>query len=179
MRISKTSKLVLTGMGGAALAMVGGAFLLTGVGTGVGAVMMTSGLAAIGSVVGGGMFAGIGVLAAGTGTASVIAAAIANKLIPDPALKELAESLGKANELYAAAEICTEAQRLEMEGLNVRIGHLLDAKKSDAAELEDLKVRLIVLIHDLEGETQAAGTEAVAAEDGSEVETKPVGDPTE
>jgi tRNA G37 N-methylase Trm5 len=140
---------------------------------------MTSGLAAIGSAVGGGMFAGIGVLAAGSATSAAIAAAIANKLIPDPALKELAESLGKANELYAAAKICTEAQQLEMEGLNVRIGHLLDAKKSDAAELEHLKARLTLLIHDLERDSLAAGTKAMVAEDGSEVETKPVGDPAE
>lgn len=151
MEMSKTSKVWLSAMGGGALAVVGGALLLTGVGSGAGAVLLTSGLATIGGVVGGGMLAGIGVLAAGSATAAAIAAAIANKLIENPELRDLAERLQRANELYAASSRTTEEQKREIDQLNKEIGSLLESKECDAEKLQQLKARLIVLIRKLEG----------------------------
>ncbi len=152
MAMSKTSKVWLSAMGGGALAVVGCALLVTGVGSGAGAALLTSGLATIGGVVGGGMLAGIGVLAAGSATAAAIAAAIANKLIESPELRDLAERLQKANELYAAARRTTEEQKREIEQLNKEIGKLLESKDCDAEKLERLKERLIVLIAGLSDE---------------------------
>ena len=146
MAVSKTSKVWLSAMGGGALAVVGGALLVTGVGSGAGAVLLTSGLATIGGIVGGGMLAGIGVLAAGSATAAAIAAAIANSMIENPELRDLAERLQRANEVYAAAKRTTEEQKREIEQLNKEIGGLLESKSCDAERLERLKERLIVLI---------------------------------
>jgi len=149
MAVSKTTKVWLTALGGGAVAVVGGVLLVTGVGSGAGAVLITTGLAAIGSVVGGGMLAGIGVLAAGTATVSSISAAIAHKVIKDPELLALAEKLRQANELYAAVSSGSKSQKAEIEELNLKIGDLLRAKKKDRAQIEELKARLIVFIRNM------------------------------
>jgi len=147
---SKTSKVWLSGVAGGLLAAGGGVLLLTGVGSGAGAVLITSGLAAIGSIVGGGMLAGIGVLAAGSATAAALSAAIANMAIEDPALRDLAERLKRANELYEAARTKTTKQDWEINDLNKKIGELLRSKTKDREELEEYKARLIVLIRELQ-----------------------------
>jgi len=153
MATSKTSKVWLSGMGGGALTVVGGALLVTGVGTGAGAVLLTSGLATIGGVVGGGMLAGIGVLAAGSATAAAMAAALANKLIEDPELRDLRERLRRANELYAGSSRKTKEQEREIAELNKEIGRLGKSRKCDAEKLEQLKARLVVLIRQMQGES--------------------------
>lgn len=151
MGISKTSKVWLAGLGGGALTAAGGVLCLTGIGSGAGAVLITSGLKVIGStVVGGGMLAGLGVLGAGTATGASIAAAIAHKVIKDPELIELAEKLKKANELYEVAKMTTSKQKSEMEKLNRQVGDLLRSKKKDKEKLDVLKARLIVLIREMQ-----------------------------
>ena len=146
MVISKTSKVWMAGVGGGMLVAVGGALAVTGVGAGAGAVAITSGLAAIG----GSMLGGIGVIAAGSGTAAAIAAAIASKMIKDPEFIALAEKLKKANVLYSSAKQATAAQKEEIAELNKRIGEILQSKKKDREELDRLNERLILLIDKLQ-----------------------------
>ncbi len=146
---SKSSKVWATGVGAGLLTAAGGVLLVTGVGSGAGAVLITSGLATIGGIVGGGMLAGIGVIAAGSATAAAIGAAIANEAIEDPELRALAVKLQKANELYEASKNVTGTQKKEIEALNKRIGDLLRSKKADKKEIERLRDRLTILIHKL------------------------------
>ena len=143
MRISRTSKIWLAGVGGGALTLFGGVMLVTGVGSGAGAVAITSGLAAIG----GSMLGGIGVIAAGSATAALITSALAMKLIKDPELVALAEKLKTLNELYEHAKYCTTLQKNEVKDLNSRIGEILKSKKKDSEELEQLKERLSLLAY--------------------------------
>jgi hypothetical protein len=147
--ISKTSKVWLSGLGGGALAVVGGCLLVTGVGAGAGAVMITSGLATIGGVVGGGMSAGIGVLGAGSALVASATAAIANKVIEDPDLVELKQKLSQANTLYNAAKSKNIYLEQELRELNNSITQILHDQKKNKDEIELLKARLIVLINKL------------------------------
>ncbi|MGB8299091.1 MAG: hypothetical protein WCG85_26970 [Polyangia bacterium] len=96
MAFSKTSKVWFSAVGGGLLAAAGGVLLVTGVGSGAGAVLITSGLAAIGGIVGGGMLAGIGVLTAGSATVAALSAAIAHGAIKDPDRLALAKKLEEA-----------------------------------------------------------------------------------
>jgi hypothetical protein len=146
MAASKTSKVLWCALGGGLVAAAGGVLLVTGVGSGAGAALITSGLATIGSVVGGGMLAGIGVCAAGTATVSALSAAIANKVIEDPELIELAKKLKEANELFETSRKVNLKHSREIEELNKKIGDLLRDKKANAAKINELKERLIVLI---------------------------------
>ena len=146
---SKTSRVWAIGVGAGVLTAIGGALVCTGVGAGAGAVAITSGLAAIGGIVGGGMLAGIGVIGAGSATAAALASAIAQKVIKDPELLKLAEKLRKANEVYEAAKRATEGQRKEIEDLNQKIGDLLRSKKRDQGQIDALRDRLAVLIAQL------------------------------
>jgi len=150
MGTSKTSKVCLAALCGGVLTAAGGVLCVTGLGVGAGAVLITSGLKVIGTVVGGGMLAGLGVLGVGTATAASVAAAIAHKLIKDPDLIELAEKLKKANELYEAAKKTTYKQKWEMEELNRQVGDLLRSKIKDKEKLDELKTRLIVLIREMQ-----------------------------
>jgi hypothetical protein len=149
MAFSKTSKVWFSAVVGGLLAAAGGVLLVTGVGSGAGAVMITSGLAAIGGIVGGGMLAGIGVLAAGSATVAALSAAVAHKAIKDPELLDLAKKLRKANELYEAAGKVDAAHKKEIEHLNKAVGELLRAKKKDREKLEELKARLLLLIQSM------------------------------
>ena len=133
------------------MATAGAVLLCTGVGAGAGAVLITSGLATVGSLVGGGMLAGIGVLACGSATVAALAGAISHKVIKDPELRRLAERLKNANELFEVSKRVTEAQKLEIEELNRQVGELLRAKKRDHDRLDELKARLIVLIRQMQG----------------------------
>jgi len=155
MALSKTSKVWIAGLGGGVLVAAGGALLVTGVGSGGGGALIMTGLATIGGAIGGGALAGIGVIAAGAATAAAISSAIAHKVIKDPELKALAEKLGKANELYEVSRQVTEIQKKEMEELNRQIGDFLREKKKDQAKLDDLKMRLFILIRQLENKDAA------------------------
>jgi len=93
---------------------------------------------------------GLGVIAAGSATAGVIATMIANKVIRDRELIELAEKLKQANELYEAARRVTKQQKAEIEELNKKIGEILQSQKKDQEQLESLKARLNVLIEQLQ-----------------------------
>jgi len=146
---SKTSKVWLAALGGGVVAGAGCVLLVTGVGAGAGAALITSGLATIGGVVGGGMLAGIGVLTAGTATVSALSAAIAHKVIEDPELLELAEKLKQANDIFEISKRVTEKQRTEINYLNQKIGELLREKNKNQDEINELKERLIVLIRNL------------------------------
>ena len=146
---SKTSKVWLATLGGGVVAGAGCVLLVTGVGAGAGAALITSGLATIGGVVGGGMLAGIGVLTAGTATVSALSAAIAHKVIEDPELLELAEKLKQANDIFEISKRVTEKQRTEINYLNQKIGELLREKNKNQDEINELKERLIVLIRNL------------------------------
>lgn len=150
---SKTSKVWAAGVGGGLLCAAGGVLLVTGVGTGAGAVLITSGLATIGGIVGGGMLAGIGVIGAGSATAAAIASAVASKVIEDPELAALASKLQRANEIYEAASKKNGDLKEAIEALNRTIGDMLRAKKSDQEQIGLMNERLAVLIDRLQRRT--------------------------
>lgn len=149
MKISKTSKVWIAGVGTGLVAVGGGLCLIPVVGQGAGAVLITSGLKAI--AFGTGMEAGIGVIAAGSATCAGIAAGLAHMFITDPELQELLEKLKLANQLYETARKVSHYQRSEIENLRSEIGELLKSKKKSQEDIEMLKARLLLLINKLKG----------------------------
>lgn len=102
----------------------------------------------------GNMVRGVAVVAAagaaGGATAGIIATMIAKGKIHDQELKELAEKLKQANELYEAARRVTERQKVEINDLNIKIMEILKSGQKDREQLESLKARLASLIEQLE-----------------------------
>jgi uncharacterized membrane protein len=102
----------------------------------------------------GNMARGIAVIfatgAAGGATAGVIATMIAQNKIRDRELRELAEELKRANELYEAAKRVTEQQKAEINDLNKRIIEMLKSQRKNREQLESLKARVAALIKEFE-----------------------------
>ncbi len=148
--MTKTSKVWFFALVGGLIGMVVGVFLVKAIGGGAGAVVITSGLAGIGGAVGGGMLAGIGLLASGAAATAATSAAIAHKTIKDERLLDLEDKLKTANELYEASKRATESQKQEIASLNKQIGDILNSNRKNQEEIDDLKGRLLVIIRDLQ-----------------------------